>query len=416
MKKRIWAGVVCLMMILNIGGMAAMGEAAYFAKDGQAAWYQEALTDGVLRLGNNLRLKQVIERARAGETITVAAIGGSITEGAGASRYEDCYAYRFYKGFAERYGAGDKKNVHFINAGVGGTPSTFGLMRYERDVTGRVHDADGLPDLVIVEYAVNDYNEPTRHRCYESLVKTILSQENAPAVILLFAVFENGFNLQEELKKVGETYDLMMVSVKDAAYAHVGREWTKKEFFADQYHPTSLGHAVMADCLLAAVDRAEQSETAVQDIDLDAGSAYGVDYMGMKTVYGEGEYPDIRLERGGFAGDDTGAYRNAPVGRVCGKNFYHSALASNEPLRMTAVFKKLLIAWKASPSEQFGEAEILVDGKVRRTLKGAADKWGQSEVVMIWDAREAAEHTVEIRMAEGSESKSFTITCIGYVQ
>jgi hypothetical protein len=66
--------------------------------------------------------------------------------------------------------------VRFVNAGVGGTPSTFGLMRYQRDIADRVQDADGLPDLVIVEFSVNDYQEPTGHRCFESLVKTILSQ------------------------------------------------------------------------------------------------------------------------------------------------------------------------------------------------------------------------------------------------
>ena len=48
-------------------------------------------------------------------------------------------------------------NVKLVNAGVGGTPSTFGLMRYQRDVVERVTDPDGLPDIVIIEFSVNDW-------------------------------------------------------------------------------------------------------------------------------------------------------------------------------------------------------------------------------------------------------------------
>ena len=416
MMKRI---VCCMLAILLcIGWGAAMGENTYFSNADQAEWYQQMLTDGIMNTGNNLRLKNLIQRAQAGEEITVAAIGGSITEGAGAKVYKECYASSFAQGFAARYGAGDGSNVHFVNAGVGGTPSTFGLMRYQRDIVDRTRDADGLPDLVIVEFSVNDYQEPTKHRCYESLVKTILSQPNGPVVILLFAVFPGGFNLQEEMKKVGETYDLMMVSIKDAAFPHVGKEWTKQEFFFDEYHPTSLGHGVMADCLLKAVETANAMETSALDIDLDVEPAYGTDYMGLITLYGDGNWPDtVTVERGGFAHDDLQSYTNQPIGRVCGKNFCHTETDPAEPLRVTGKFKKLLIAWRATAESRFGTVEIVVDGKVKRTLTGGEGKWGQSEVVMIWDSRtEAEDHVLEIRMAEGAENKRFTITAIGIVQ
>ena len=412
---RILKQVICLALsFILLGGCMAMGENIYYGKDSGAEWYQAMLQDGIMRVGNNKRLKRVIERAQSGEKITVATIGGSITEGAGAANYQECYAVRFFRGFAARYGV--DKNVFLVNAGVGGTASTFGLMRYQRDVVDRVKDGDGLPDLVVVEFAVNDWQEPTKHRCYESLVRTILEQPNEPAVILLFAVFQTGFNLQDEIKKIGETYDLMMVSIKDAAFPHVGKEWKEKEFFHDEYHPTSSGHAVMADCLLKAVETAAERETDARDVSLDVAPAYGIDFMGLKTVYGEGEYPGVALERGGFAHDDLGSYKNGPVGRVCGKNFCHQASDSNEPLRLTFTFRKLLIAWRAVNDSQYGEAEIVVDGKVKRTLKGASGNWGQSEVILLWDAKEAAEHVLEIRMAEGSEKKRFTITAIGYAE
>src|SRR5690606_14754134 len=119
-------------------------------------WYQTLLANAQMNVGNNYRLKAIIDKAKAGEEVTIAAIGGSITEGAGAKNYSESYAYRTYEAFKHEYGAEDGANIHFINAGVGGTPSTFGIMRYDRDILSRVTDADGLPDIVMVEFAVND--------------------------------------------------------------------------------------------------------------------------------------------------------------------------------------------------------------------------------------------------------------------
>ena len=75
------------------------------------------------------------------------------------------------------------------------------------------------------------------------------------------------------------------------------------------------------------------------------------------------------------------------------------------------MFRKCLVAWKASPDAAFGTVEILLDGKVKKTLKGGEGKWGQSEVVLVCDGKEAVEHTLEIRVAE--EGKKATITAIG---
>ena len=375
-------------------------------------WYLQALQHSVMSPGNNARLKKVIERARSGEEITLATIGGSITEGAGAATYEDCWASRFRVRFGTEYGADNGANVSLVNAGVGGTPSTFGLMRYQREVVGRVpaEDTDGLPDIVVIEFSVNDWEEPTGHRCFESMVKEILDAPNEPAVILLFAVFRNGFNLQGELKKIGENYGLMMVSVKDGFFSLIGKKLKREGFFADEYHPTSLGHRIMADCLMQAVRNAAEAETD-EAPDLNTEPVYGTDFAGLQTIFGDTETGGFTVERGGFRGSDPGSYRNRPVGRVCGDNFFHDAGDPMEPLKITGVFSKCLVAWKATAESTFGAADILIDGRTVMTLKGGEGKWGQSEVVLVLDDSGAAKHTLEIRPKE--EGKKFTITAIG---
>ena len=398
--------LLLLMALMMIGGSRAMAEYT------EEVWYTEALKESVVSAGNNLRLKNVIERAQKGEQITIGTVGGSITEGALASSYEECWAMRFAARFGETYGTDGGGNVTLVNSGVGGTPSPFGYMRYGRDILARVpeSDPDGYPDLVVIEYAVNDWAEPTGCRCYESMVKEILSQPNRPAVILLFSARNDGWNVQNELQKIGERYDLLMVSVRDGLYKHLDRDFPKKNFYRDEYHPNSTGHAMMADAMMAAVADAAAAETAETDIDLAAEPVYGTDFMGLKTIYGDSVPDGIAVERGSFDKVDKTTYSNKPVGQVCGKNFCHGTSSGSEPMRITGIFRKCLIAWKAAAEGTYGSAEILVDGKVKATLKGGSGKWGQSEVVLILDGKEAAEHTVEIRVAE--EGKRFTITAV----
>ena len=398
--------VAALLLVFAMLGGYAMAE---YAEEG---WYGEALKECEVSLGNNLRLKNVIERALKGEQITIGTVGGSITEGAAASSYEECWAMRFAAKFGQTFGTGNGSNVALVNSGVGGTPSPFGYMRYGRDILARVPEADpdGYPDLVVIEYAVNDWAEPTKCRCYESMVREILEQPNAPAVILLFSVRSDGWNVQNDLQKIGERYDLLMVSVRDGLYRHLDKDFPKKNFYRDEYHPNSAGHGMMADALMQAVSDAAAADSAETDLDLSIGPVYGTDFMGLKTLYGDSGADGITVERGSFDKVDKTTYSNRPVGQVCGKNFCHGTTSGTEPMKVTGVFRKCLIAWKAASEATYGTAEILVDGKTRMTLKGGNGKWGQSEVVLVLDDKEAAEHTVEIRVTE--EGKRFTITAI----
>ena len=339
-------------------------------------------------------------------------MGGSITEGAGASNYKECWASRFALRFGNTYGVSNGSNVELVNAGVGGTPSAFGYMRFNRDINSRVSekDPDGYPDLVIIEFAVNDWGEPTNHHCFESMVKEVLEYPNEPVVILLFSMRDDGWNLQGDLRKIGDVYDLLMVSIPDGLYKHVGKEMEKKDFFHDEYHPNSTGHRMMADCLMQAIADAAAKEPDEADIDLTVWPAYGTDLMGLKTLYADEETEGFTVERGGFASIDLQTYRNTPVGWVCGKNYFHDIKDPDEPLKVTGVFSKCLIAWKASADAVFGAAEVYVDGKRATILRGGPGKWNQSEVALVLNGKNAAEHTILIKVTE--PGKKFTITAI----
>ena len=234
-------------------GFEAPEEAEEEAVDLESPHYEKILEKSLLQTGNPARLQRAIRKAKQGEDVTIAFIGGSITQGAGAVPiHTECYACKAFEGFCRLAGRGTEENIHYIKAGVGGTPSELGMLRYERDV---LREGSAEPDIVVVEFAVNDAGDETGGVCYDSLVRKILSAGNRPAVVLLFAVFADDWNLQERLKPVGIAYDLPMVSIRDAVVGQFyqktgeGKVFGKAQFFYDCFHPSNLGHRVMADCL-----------------------------------------------------------------------------------------------------------------------------------------------------------------------
>ena len=132
--------------------------------------YEEIIKKSLVSKGNNYLVKQVLAKMRAGEEVIVSAIGGSVTEGAGPSSYTQGYAYQFKDLFIEKYAA-NKDNVKFIPAGIGGTPSPMGLVRYQKDV---VEKGGRNPDLLVIEFAVNDWLECSNTRAMEYLVRNAL--------------------------------------------------------------------------------------------------------------------------------------------------------------------------------------------------------------------------------------------------
>ena len=192
----------------------------------------------VVSKGDPTRLQRVLAKTRRGETITVGVIGGSITQGASASKPEFRYGNRVGAWWREKF---PKAKIKFVNAGIGATGSDYGALRVQRDLLA------SQPDFVIVEYAVNDPQEPRCAETLEGLVRQILQSPIQPAVMLLFTMHNNGSNAQEWHAKVGRHYGLPMVSFRDALWPEIraGRlNWSDVE--ADIVHPNDRGHGYAA--------------------------------------------------------------------------------------------------------------------------------------------------------------------------
>jgi sialidase-1 len=178
----------------------------------------------------------------------VAYLGGSITASAG---WRDLTYDLLKKRFPET-------TFDFINAGVGGTNSTYGSFRLEEDVF-----KNGLVDLLFLEFAVNDDGEPAPdNRCVRAMEGIIRhARQLNPKIDILILYFADAGKVEsyrkrevpkviQEHETVAEHYGIPVIYLAQEVTRRIGAgefEWS--QFSRDTCHPLERGHALYAECI-----------------------------------------------------------------------------------------------------------------------------------------------------------------------
>ncbi len=208
----------------------------------------QVIARSLVLAGDTARLQRVFAKAKAGGPVTIATLGGSITQGARATQAEARYANRLADWWRRTF---PKAQIVLVNAGIGGTGSNYGSLRVARDVLSK------NPDFVVLDFAVNDKPTLATTESFEGVVRQLLADPAQPAVALLFMSRNDGTNAQDWEVTVGDHYQLPMVSYRDAVQPEVtaGRvHW--ETIGSDVVHPTDAGHAYVADLLGAMLEKA----------------------------------------------------------------------------------------------------------------------------------------------------------------
>lgn len=197
---------------------------------------------GILNRGNLTRLKGFMNRAAKGERLTVGFIGGSITQGFSATDPGKCYAARTVAWLRKIY---PNTEFAYVNAGIGATDSLFGAARVQEDLLRR------LPDLVFVEFSVNDESMSHYRETYEGLVRQIYGSSSHPAMVLLHSVYyDSGRSAAYYHAQIGRHYDLPCISMQNSIYpAVVAGRLPAEKITADFLHPNDLGYELMASVI-----------------------------------------------------------------------------------------------------------------------------------------------------------------------
>ena len=344
----------------------------------------------IVCVGDRTRIALAMQKAANGSKLTIGCIGGSITEGAGASSWSTNYASLTGKWWRERFTGTE---ICCVNAGIGATGSILGVHRVQEDLLRF------KPDFVVVEYGVNDGESPADRRCFEGLIGRILLSENEPGVMLMFLTNKEGTNQQAWQAKIGAHYHLPMASFRDAVWPEIGDgriKWEDVE--ADIIHPNDNGHYLVAKFITDRLAEIHAGLDAYTSLDVPNNipePLYGDTYRHAQILGGESIIPE--------AMGSWGICRQTMVlqpGWV--------ANGGSMPLVLQVQARNIGIVYKKYNSGDMGRAEVKVDDLPPIILDGHFPaEWGgyACAEILAEDLREGL-HRVEITLCRDSNPES----------
>lgn len=147
----------------------------------------------------------------------------------------------------------------FKNAGVGGTGSQYAWMRLYKDVM--TFD----PDVVFVEFAVNDSTVSTTNQYMESIVRNLNKLPNPPVIIFtelpVNDLSNNDYSVTEH-KALAKAYGIPLFNVRDYVKSlyntdsNFAEEWDGNVYFgqADRTHPNQAGGALYGNYITTLIE------------------------------------------------------------------------------------------------------------------------------------------------------------------
>lgn len=325
------------------------------------------------------------------DTINVVYLGGSITDGTGASN-GNITSWRAKVGnyLGEKYA---DKTVNNYNAGAGGTGSTIAYLRLANDVISKD------PDIVFVEFAVNDRDSKDMNKTkkyMEGIVRRLYKEcDKAPIVIYVYTATQNFLSGVENSiaahSEVAEYYDIPQIDL-NAYMKRYTAEYPDTEWLADGVHPNDNGYQLYTDYIIERLDKAAQyylKPFAWQDTPL------------MENGYDFSTYYE-KAENGNCSSGWT----------VSGDTIVSKSAGDT----VTYKFSGRLFALKHNISRTNGALEISIDGEDPTVLDTYYNVGGMSSMQYIRDDLENTEHTVKITTkatARGSDIKLYNFIVCG---
>lgn len=275
-------------------------------------------------------------------------IGGSITEGAGAANK----ARRWSTQLTEYFNTLPLGNTHFteINEGIGGTESTYGMLRVDRDVAA--HDCD----VVFIDFAANDtcISEDLSAIMFEGMIRRIMMYPKVPYVIGIGVVNNRKDRTRASLHKaIMQHYGLAFIDVQEGmdnilGEANIGVNTARDALFRpDNVHPVEKGYDFYTKYIIDNLTEDSFQKPVGEPIRPDFCSFSGTfmnadqsEHSGAWTAYGEGNWNERNLGRAG------------------------SGLMSSDPnasLTFTFSGKAFMLCYRLGRT--FGKMSVTFDGK-----------------------------------------------------
>ncbi|SDA26527.1 Enterochelin esterase [Ruminococcus sp. YE71] len=349
-----------------------------------SAQYIDFYKSSIKHMGNTYRLTEKLNAAENGAPLTVAYLGGSITEG---KNYTTPFSNYLKNTFA-------KGSFKEINAGLSGTSSVVGLVRSEKQIV------EQKPDIIFLEFSVNDHEDILYKKCFESCIKKFLDMPNAPAVCVLINRARGGFSSQSQMYPIGKNFDIPVISMDDALTKAFNSGFLQTgDYFTDDYHPHKDGGQLIADCLGYYVRQALKSENRSAGYTQPTSYVYGADYASC-----------VNVDPKNLTNFNAGSWTyGSGYGNGQGLNYSYT-LNGGSPMTFKAKGKGLIIVFKAN-SSGMGSINVTVNGKTTQINGNKLYTWGGPDAELGYYQSTSGDLNVSI-----SGNGQFTIWGMGLVQ
>ncbi len=355
----------------------------------------------IVSLGDANYLSAVFDKAEKEKKLSIVYLGGSITMGCYTETEENRYVNLSEKWFEEKF---PQAAISFFNAGIGATTSQFGAARADK------HVLDKEPDLVFVEFSVNDDNTQLFRETYESLIRKLLKAPSVKAVVLINNLFyDDGRNAQEIHNEIGRHYGLPIVSVRDYIYPLLeSGEQKREDYTQDMLHPNDKGHAMIARLIRHLLDKEYECRIDDPVKPALASPVTACRYEDSKRYQNQ----DITVKSEGFASDLHESTQWSDP-------FKGGWLGSKKGSKITFLVKGsiLMLQWRRTINKPAPKAYAVVDGNTdERVLLDANfdEDWGDlCALTTVADNAGSGLHTLEVIIdEEGKEDSPFMIISV----
>ncbi len=347
-----------------------------------SAQYIDFYKSSIKNMGNTYRLSQKLNAAENGSPLTVAYLGGSITEG---KNYTTPFSNYLKNTFA-------KGSFKEINAGLSGTSSVVGLVRSEKQIV------EQKPDIIFLEFSVNDHEDILYKKCFESCIKKFLDMPNAPAVCVLINRAQGGFSSQNQMYPIGKNFNIPVISMDDALTKAFNSGFLKaSDYYTDEYHPHEKGGQLIADCMAYYVRQALKSANSSSGYTQPTSYVYGAEYASC-----------VNVDPKNLTNFNAGSWSSG-TGYGTGLTYGYT-LNGGSPMTFKTQGKGLIIVFKAN-SNGMGSIDVTVNGKTTKINGNKLYTWGGPDAELGYYQDTTGDLNVSI-----SGSGSFTIWGMGLIK
>lgn len=353
---------------------------------------REIIENSLVSCGTDLPWQQFFQKKK----LTVGFMGGSVTEGyAQYQIYQEAYPQMFIQGLkAQGY------DTELVCCAAAGMDTLQGNMLSQREII------DKKPDLVFLEYAINETTLRHSVLSFESLLRKLLHGDQPPIVCILIVRSKAGYSCESFMRPIAEHYGLPCVSLPSGISAPLEDGRLVWEEYGDaESHPTPDGHHLLAECLLHMVEKARECKD-------------------FKPFVMPEPWLDAPFEQMQWlsVGEIEGLHTNFSV-EPREKAYYPTIWKGTAPdgewiLEIEA--KAIVLMFEAHRIPGYGSAKVLVDGKEvshpwmnQSIIHGnSIYGWGNAMPLVILDEDTSRPHRVTLNVVE----QNFYLYGVGIVR